>query len=115
MGNAVLLRKPLPLRERYYTHIATGSAVNEVESVASSVPPSPSAKSTDLPDLSSLADFPRYRKIQSKTEIAAYLANASYVVSLGGPPLADLEYGVIIVPAGTEIELFGRKPDHVVN
>jgi hypothetical protein len=44
-------------------------------------------------------------------EIAAYLANASYVVSLGGPPLADLKYGVIIVPAGEEPLLFGPTPD----
>jgi hypothetical protein len=43
-------------------------------------------------------------------EIAAYLANASYVAALGGPPLADLKYGIIIVPVGEENLLFGRQP-----
>jgi hypothetical protein len=48
-------------------------------------------------------------------EIAAYLANASYVTALGGPPLADLKYGVIIVPAGEESLLFGPKSTFVVD
>ena len=43
-------------------------------------------------------------------EIAAYLANASYVACLGGPPLANLKYGIIIVPAGEEKLLFGGRP-----
>lgn len=43
-------------------------------------------------------------------EIAAYLANASYVAALGGPPLADLKYGIISVPAGEESLLFGKSP-----
>lgn len=48
-------------------------------------------------------------------EIAAYLANASYVAALGGPPLADLKYGIIIVPAGEESLLFGPPPNFAVN
>jgi hypothetical protein len=48
-------------------------------------------------------------------EIAAYLANASYVVALGGPPLADLKYGVIIVPAGEEKLLFGPPSQSLLN
>jgi hypothetical protein len=32
---------------------------------------------------------------------------------VGGPPLADLKYGIIAVPAGEEAVLFGRQPDHV--
>lgn len=44
------------------------------------------------------------------TEIAAYLASASYVTCLGGPPLANLKYGIIIVPAGEEKLLFGGRP-----
>jgi hypothetical protein len=48
-------------------------------------------------------------------EIAEYLANASYVVALGGPPLADLKYGIIVVPAGDESLLFSRSPDFVLN
>ncbi len=47
-------------------------------------------------------------------EIAAYLANASYVVSLGGPLLADLKYGVIIVPSGEEPLLFGPAPETAI-
>lgn len=48
-------------------------------------------------------------------EIAAYLANASYVVALGGPPLADLKYGIIVVPAGEESLLFSRSPDFALD
>lgn len=47
------------------------------------------------------------------TEISAFLANASYVVSVGGPPLADLKYGVIFVPVGEESLVLGPSPDHV--
>lgn len=48
-------------------------------------------------------------------EIAAYLANASYVAALGGPPLSDLKYGVNLVPAGEKSLLFGPPPNFVVN
>ncbi|KAJ2981002.1 hypothetical protein NUW58_g6797 [Xylaria curta] len=48
-------------------------------------------------------------------EISAYLANASYVISLGGPPLADLKYGIIVLPVGEESLLFGPKPNHVMS
>jgi hypothetical protein len=48
-------------------------------------------------------------------EIAAYLANATYVVSLGGPPLADLKYGIVIVPAGQESLLFAPSAQSVIN
>jgi len=59
--------------------------------------------------------FPAYHCTQNMNEIAAYLANASYVVALGGPPLADLKYGIIVVPAGDESLLFSRSPDFVLN
>lgn len=55
-------------------------------------------------------NFPAYHCTQNMNEIAAYLANASYVVALGGPPLADLKYGIVIVPAGEEKLLFGPRP-----
>lgn len=42
-------------------------------------------------------------------DMGAYLANASYTVSLGGPPSADLKYGIIIVPVGEESTLFGTQ------
>jgi len=54
-------------------------------------------------------DFPRYHRTQNMNEIAAYLANAGYVISLGGPPLASLKYGIIVVPVGEERLLFGGK------
>lgn len=60
-------------------------------------------------------DFPRYLAAHRMTEVAAYLANASYVISVGGPPLADLKYGIIVVPVGEESLLFGRAPDHVLD
>ena len=60
-------------------------------------------------------NFPAYHCTQNINEIAAYLANASYVAALGGPPLANLKYGVIIVPVGEESLLFGEKPDFVMN
>lgn len=61
------------------------------------------------------SNFPAYHSTQNMNEIAAYLANASYVAALGGPPLADLKYGIIIVPAGEESLLFGRSPDFEIS
>ncbi len=82
------------------------------ESVA--VPPDPPLDPPEPTVLPSLADFPGYYQLHRKAEIAATMDKANYVVSLGGPPLADLKYGVIIVPAGTEEKLF-RKPGHVID
>ncbi|KAG7286475.1 hypothetical protein NEMBOFW57_008786 [Staphylotrichum longicolle] len=59
--------------------------------------------------------FPAYHSTQNMNEIAAYLANASYVVALGGPPLVDLKYGIIVVPAGEESLLFSRAPDFALD
>ena len=58
-------------------------------------------------------NFPTYRATQSLNEAGAFLANASYFISVGGPPLADIKYGIIAVPVGEEGVLFGRQPDHV--
>ena len=60
-------------------------------------------------------NFPAYHCTQNMNEIAAYLANASYVVALGGPPLADLKYGIVIVPAGEEKLLFGPPSQSLLN
>ncbi|KAH6617150.1 hypothetical protein F5144DRAFT_384770 [Chaetomium tenue] len=60
-------------------------------------------------------NFPAYHCTQNMNEIAAYLANASYVAALGGPPLADLKYGIIIVPAGEERLLFGPPSQSLLN
>ncbi|KAL7620925.1 hypothetical protein AAE478_008236 [Parahypoxylon ruwenzoriense] len=72
-------------------------------------PPQPNELRSLLP-----TNFPRYRATQHINEVGAYLANASYVVSLGGPPLADLKYGIIVVPVCQETLLFGEKPDGVM-
>lgn len=82
-----------------------------------SPPPPPSQPqvptSTSTSDLSSLfpPDFPRFHSIHSLNDFGAYLANASYMVSVGGPPLTDIKYGIILVPAGEERLLFGQQPD----
>lgn len=60
------------------------------------------------------ANFPRYRNIHGMNDMGAYLANASYAVSLGGPPSADLKYGIIVVPVGEEGTLFGKQPSDVM-
>jgi hypothetical protein len=52
------------------------------------------------------ADMPPSRPVNGMVELGTYLAASSYIVSLGGPPLADLRYGIIIVPAGDEGLLF---------
>lgn len=56
------------------------------------------------------ASFPAFHVTQNANEIGAYLANASYVISLGGPPLADLKYGIIVLPVGEESLLLGPQP-----
>lgn len=33
------------------------------------------------------------------------------MVSVGGPPLTDIKYGIIVIPAGDERLLFGQQPD----
>ncbi|KAH7017024.1 hypothetical protein EDB80DRAFT_827329 [Ilyonectria destructans] len=57
--------------------------------------------------------FQRHHPVQRADEIEAYLANASYVISLDGPPSADLKYGVIIVKTGNEMMHFGEGPGDV--
>jgi hypothetical protein len=57
-------------------------------------------------------NFPVYHSTHNINEIAAYLTNASYVISLGGPPLADLKYGIIVVPVGESL-LFDPKMNQV--
>ncbi|ROV90543.1 hypothetical protein VSDG_07428 [Cytospora chrysosperma] len=57
-------------------------------------------------------EFPRFQSVQNVNDIGAYLANASYIVSVGGPPVSDLRYGVILVPLGEERLLFGKQPDN---
>jgi hypothetical protein len=54
--------------------------------------------------------FPAFHCTHRMNDIGAYLANTSYVVSICGPPTAELKYGVIVYPAGEERMLFGQGP-----
>lgn len=71
----------------------------------------PEGPSTDVASLFP-PEFPRFQSVQNVNDIGAYLANASYIVSVGGPPVSDLKYGVILVPLGEERLLFGKQPDN---
>ncbi len=54
------------------------------------------------------SDFPPHRAL----ELGKFLASSSYIVSLGGPPLPDLRYGIVIVPVGEESMVFRGYGDH---
>lgn len=72
---------------------------------------------TQYTDVASLfpPEFPRFQSVQNVNDIGAYLANASYIVSVGGPPVSDLKYGIVLVPVGEEKLLFGKQPDNGVS
>ncbi|KAL2262225.1 hypothetical protein VTK26DRAFT_2106 [Humicola hyalothermophila] len=57
-------------------------------------------------------NLPPHRAVNGAVELAGYLASSDYIISLGGPPLPDLRYGVIIVPIGEESLLFSGYGDH---
>ncbi|OAA41829.1 hypothetical protein ISF_09757 [Cordyceps fumosorosea ARSEF 2679] len=57
------------------------------------------------------ACLPGHRQhVRDAKSLARYLAASAYTISLAGPPLADMQYGVVIVPCGQE-ELFFREPE----
>ncbi|KAM3453087.1 hypothetical protein MY3296_004014 [Beauveria thailandica] len=59
--------------------------------------------------------FPeRHQRVDSAKILAQYMATSDYIVSLAGPPLPDMRYGVIIVPCGEE-ELLLKQPDREVS
>ncbi len=60
------------------------------------------------------SQIPRFRASHSLNEMGAYMANASYMASLGGPPSADIKWGIIMVPAGEEQLLFSGQPGNGV-
>jgi hypothetical protein len=73
------------------------------------------AKPADAAAFSNVpSKFPPHRLINGIIELSGYLASSSYIVSLGGPPLPDLKYGVIVVPAGDEELLFVGYGDDAV-
>ncbi len=53
-------------------------------------------------------DFPALHCTHRMNEIGACLANTSYVVSICGPPTADLNYGIMVYPTGEERMLLGQ-------
>lgn len=77
------------------------------------LPPSRPQVESNPTDLASMfpTNFPRFHPIQNFNDFGAYLANASYIVSVGGPPLADIRYGIILVPVGDEKLLLGEQPE----
>lgn len=52
----------------------------------------------------------RHYLVDDARELAQYMAAASYIVSLAGPPAPDIQYGVILLQCGTE-ELFFSQRD----
>ncbi|KAM3500695.1 hypothetical protein MY11210_009477 [Beauveria gryllotalpidicola] len=56
----------------------------------------------------------RHQRIDSAKVLAQYVATSDYIVSLAGPPLPDMRYGVIIVPCGEE-ELLLKQSDQEVS
>ncbi|KAK3187449.1 hypothetical protein K4F52_003795 [Lecanicillium sp. MT-2017a] len=70
----------------------------------------PEAKNTQDPVPQLPGDFPAFHCTHRMNDIGAYLANASYVLSICGPPVAELNYGIIIYPAGEERMIFGQGP-----
>ncbi|KAM7184816.1 hypothetical protein V8F20_012061 [Naviculisporaceae sp. PSN 640] len=51
------------------------------------------------------ANFPRYYTPKGAghlNETGLYLSRARYIISLAGPPLSDMTYGIIVVPFGEE-------------
>lgn len=58
--------------------------------------------------------FPPHREVNGIIELSGYLAASRYIISLGGPPLPDLKYGIVVVPAGDEGLLFEGYGDQAV-
>lgn len=59
-----------------------------------------------------LSHLPPYTAVNGVGELGVYMSQAKYVISLGGSPLPDLKYGIIIVQAGDESLLFTGYGDH---
>ncbi|EOO03696.1 hypothetical protein UCRPA7_758 [Phaeoacremonium minimum UCRPA7] len=68
----------------------------------------------DVPASTFPQGFPRYRSVSDFREIAIFLANAQYVVSLGGLALKDMKYGIVVVPSGEEKLLLTKQPEDVM-
>ncbi|KAM7188426.1 hypothetical protein V8F33_010677 [Rhypophila sp. PSN 637] len=57
--------------------------------------------------------FPRYYETRHLNETSLFLSRAKYFISLGGPPLRDMTYGIIVVPFGEErLLLCGHSITH---
>lgn len=59
-----------------------------------------------------LSHLPPHTAVNGFGELGVYMSQAKYVISLGGSPLPDLKYGIIIVPVGGESLLFTGYGDH---
>ncbi|KAM7212049.1 hypothetical protein V8F06_012581 [Rhypophila decipiens] len=57
--------------------------------------------------------FPRYYETRHLNETSLFLSRAKYFISLGGPPLRDMTYGIVVVPFGEErLLLCGHSITH---
>ena len=79
----------------------------EVADIGLGAGPVSAAAAATLP-----SDFPPHRAVDGALELGKFLASSSYIVSLGGPPLPDLCYGIVIVPVGEESMVFRGYGDH---
>lgn len=78
------------------------------------VPIESSDKRETPPDMTGIPDmiFPPHRSVDGVVELSRFLACSGYIISLGGPPVPELKYGIIIVPCGEEELLFTGYGDH---
>ncbi|EGX95959.1 hypothetical protein CCM_00613 [Cordyceps militaris CM01] len=52
----------------------------------------------------------QHQHVHDAKILAQYMAASAYTISLAGPPLPDMQYGIIIVPYGEE-EMFFKQPE----
>ena len=98
-------------KSKYYARKAKAAALAEADEALKNNKPKQRAANQKVKESASRAlppDFPVYRATSNLNEVAAFLANASCFVSLGGRPSGDLKYTIIAVPAGEEELLLGR-------
>ncbi|KAK3682317.1 hypothetical protein B0T22DRAFT_521521 [Podospora appendiculata] len=96
-------------------YLAAGTCKNELPPLLPVILLQPEAQGSSQPAPQVSESFPAYRFAESLNELGAYIANASYIISIGGSPLEDMNYGIIIVPAGEEALLFNQPSSSATN
>lgn len=87
----------------------------DLNAVSDAAPSDGPAKSCDGQNAASVPNClpDRHRLVTDAKELTKYMASSAYIVSLGGPPVRELQYGVIIVPYGDEQLFFSQKDDEL--